>query len=169
METARVRWRSEPEELGTTGSLASVSVLPSMLEKQEATTGWRPSLVGSGGHRYPRRSMGLPYMSTLGWCQGGQWGGSPIPVPWSIWVLDGTSNKGWCFVVLSCSFGRTETRTAHLISLDSRDDLRQLRSLCGKRVWVCPSEPVGQPGLIAILDLVEPARSLAPSSSTGQW
>ena len=27
------------------------------------------------GSPYPRCSMGLPYVSTLGWCQRGQWGG----------------------------------------------------------------------------------------------
>ena len=35
----------------------------------------------------PRRSMGLPYMSTLGWCQRGQWGGiysSPISRVWDM-------------------------------------------------------------------------------------
>ena len=66
METARVRWRSEPEELGTTGSLGSVSVLPSMLEKQEATTGWRPSLVGSGRPSLPQTLHGTAIYVYIG-------------------------------------------------------------------------------------------------------
>ena len=29
---------------------------------------------------------GTVYVPTLGWCQRGQWGGSPMAVPWSVWV-----------------------------------------------------------------------------------
>ena len=37
----------------------------------------------------PRHSMYAIYADQLGWCQRGQWGGSPMAVPWSVWDLHG--------------------------------------------------------------------------------